>query len=155
MWMVHGVDDDWRPYIWSCCARFLKKYSKIMKESVARKHEWILHWKNITWIRDSPLKKHYNCSQNLFRCYSLKSAMHNCTLMSIRFWHIFANSSFHLPDYNLARFAESWGIQPPLVPLNTQVFIDPHSISQKYTSDLPHLVLPKIEYCTWRTTFLK
>ena len=54
-----------------------------------------------------------------------------------------------------AQFVGGWGFKWKLVPLNPQVFIDPHNFSQKYIAD-PPLVLPQIEYCLFfyiRCTF--
>ena len=47
-----------------------------------------------------------------------------------------------------ARFVGGWGFNPPLVPLNPQVCINPEKIvkiSQKYIAD-PPLVYPQIKY---------
>ena len=44
------------------------------------------------------------------------------------------------------------GVYPPLMPLNPQVFIDPHWFSQKYIAD-PPLVLPQMEYWDYSLFF--
>ena len=54
-----------------------------------------------------------------------------------------SNLAIPLPVLDLSAVG---GFNPPLVPLNPQVFIDPQKNSQKYIAD-PPLVLPQIEYC--------